>query len=167
MIPILSKPLSESRTRNERFWLFACSHFGTISLSPNLDARLFATSHDLLWTVTVPSEALKPMTLSPGIGLQHDAMTYLWSDVPFSEITVLPIRAVRLSFPSRIPTVRPYHLKETKRSFSNGNTALKAESLKAFIPLKMQIFLASFWMTCKMQAILPSRKARMNISVLN
>ena len=40
-----------------------------------LEAMLSATGHDFLCTVTVPSGDLMPMTGSPGIGRQQDAMT--------------------------------------------------------------------------------------------
>ena len=88
MIPILSNPLIDSLTRNE-VWADS-SHSGTTILSPCFAATSFATGQLFLWTVTLPSGPRNPTTLSPGIGLQHCAMTYLWLVPPASLMTKSP-----------------------------------------------------------------------------
>ena len=75
--------LSNRRLPFDRMCGGCASHFGMTILSPNFDARLFAVLHVRLCTVTVPSEARNPTTLSPGIGLQHDAIIYLCPESSF------------------------------------------------------------------------------------
>ena len=73
IMPILSVPFNETRARYEFSEFASATHFTVTILSPNLAARLLAVLHVRLCTVIVPSDALNPTTLSPRIGVQHDA----------------------------------------------------------------------------------------------
>ncbi len=73
-MPILSTPVMLILARNDTSLCIA--HLTAIILLPSFDIILIATGHLGLWIIIEPSGERYPKTSSPGIGLQHLAISY-------------------------------------------------------------------------------------------